>query len=209
MLEGLQFDDQHANTGYSDQPESWEPAMAPVLTESSCGSDSMYEVVDGQIVEMEPMGAREARLASLLMRYLDAYADEDGLGQAVTEALVDLTDSVGRKRRPDVMFVSSERWSLDKPIPEGEDWKVVPDLAVEIVSPSNAAVEIMDKVEEYFAAGVRAVWVIYPRQQQIYLYRSLTEVTVVAATGELAGDPVLPGFRLPLSKLFRHPVAAE
>jgi len=67
----------------------------------------------------------------------------------------------------------------------------------------------MDIVEEYFAAGVRAAWVIYPRQQQIYLYRSLTEVTVVAAMGERAGDPVLPGFRLPLSKLFRHPVAAD
>jgi Uma2 family endonuclease len=63
----------------------------------------------------------------------------------------------------------------------------------------------MDKLEEYFAAGVRLVWVVYPDQSKLYAYDSPTSVKILQATDDLIGDPVLPGFRFPLSKLFPTP----
>ena len=67
--------------------------------------DLLYEVVDGQVVELAPMGAYDIRIASVLTMYLETFARQHQLGRAVQEMLFDLT-TVQRKRRPDVVFVS-------------------------------------------------------------------------------------------------------
>jgi Uma2 family endonuclease len=67
--------------------------------------------------------------------------------------------------------------------------------------------EIMDKVREYFQAGVRLVWVFYPRHQLVHVYESLIAVRGLTRTDTLTCDPVLPGFRLPLTELFPEPPA--
>jgi Uma2 family endonuclease len=79
---------------------------------------------------------------------------------------------------------------------------VVPDWMVEIISPSNSAGEVIDKVDEYFRAGSRLVWVIYPHAQRVYVYTSPTEVTVYEGREELSADPVLPSLRLTAHALF-------
>lgn len=77
-----------------------------------------------------------------------------------------------------------------------------PDLAVEILSPSNRYSEIQEKVTEYLEGGSRLVWVVDPRKRSVTDYRSRHAVRVLTGREELDGDPVLEGFRLPLGDLF-------
>jgi Uma2 family endonuclease len=161
-----------------------------------------YEVVDGQIVENPPMGARESILASFLQDLMGPVARSNGLGRVVTETLFLLDRARKLKRRPDVAFVSIKRWSLKREVPDTESWDVVPDLTVEVISRTNSASAVASKIEEYFQAGVSLVWVIYPVTSKIYVYDSPTRVRILQLGDELDGEGVLPGFRVPLSTLF-------
>jgi Uma2 family endonuclease len=127
------------------------------------------------------------------------------VGQAVTEVLFHLPLPKERDRRPDAAFVNFQRWAKGRPMPGKENaWHVVPNLAVEVVSPHDFAEELLEKIEEYFRAGVQLVWVVYPRQQLVHVYESINQIRVVTRTGELDGGVVLPDFRLPLPEIFRE-----
>lgn len=175
------------------------------LTEQGTGlldDEPFYEVVDGKMVELASMGANEVWLAAELVGYLRNFARQRRLGRVVPEMLFDLAPAVPHKRRPDAAFVSYERWSRQREVPRAEAWDVVPNLAVEVVSPSNTSNEMIGKVAEYFQAGVECVWVIYPLQAQVYIYTSPTQVRILTSSDELDGAPVLPQFRLPVAALF-------
>jgi len=161
-----------------------------------------YEVVGGEIVENPPMGAMESILANLLQDLMVNFARSNGLGRVVVEILFYIDRARKLKRRPDVAFVSAKRWPLKRPVPQTEAWDVVPDLAVEVVSNSNTAVQIDQKIDEYFQAGVSDVWVIYPGTGKIYVYGSPTQVRVLQRGDELDGGALLPGFRVAVSTLF-------
>jgi Uma2 family endonuclease len=165
--------------------------------------DGLYEVIDGRFVE-KPMGAYECWLLAVISNSLSRYVEDNSLGRAVPEMIFDLRPTVERERRPDVAFVSFERWARNRRVPHTRSWAVVPDLAIEIVSPTNTADEVAEKLEEYFQVGVRNVWVVYPRQFKVYAYTSPTDVRVLALGDELDGGDVLPGFRLPLQKIFEQ-----
>ena len=89
--------------------------------------------------------------------------------------------------------------------PKTRSWAVVPDLAIEIVSPSNTAYEVTEKLEEYFRVGIRSVWVVYPPQSMVYVYSSPKQVRVLSEGDELDGGDMLPGFSIPLQRIFEHP----
>jgi Uma2 family endonuclease len=161
-----------------------------------------YEVVGGQMVEKPAMGAFESLLASLLSRLMANHVHDNQLGRVVCETLFLLDRGLGLKRRPDLAFVSTQRWPLRRRVPRTEAWEVVPDLAVEVVSLSNSAEQVAGKIEEYFRATVRQVWVIYPGTSKIYLYDTPTSVKILQVGDVLEGGSVLPGFRLPLEDLF-------
>lgn len=160
-----------------------------------------YEVVDGVRLEREPMGAFETVLASWLCHLINSFARGIKLGLAVNEVLFLLDAQRDLKRRPDVAFVTYARWP-EPVIARQNAWNVVPDLAVEIVSPTNLAEEIDGKVTDYFQANVRLLWVIYPESGRIYVYQSPTRVTVLERTDILDGGEVLPGFQLPIEQLY-------
>ena len=148
------------------------------------------------------MGVLETLIASLIDRQLQCYVSAQGQGWVVPEMLFDFTRVLGKKRRPDLAFVSYGRWPKEKPVPRGDAWDVVPNLAIEVVSPTNPADEVMDKIADYFQAGVERVWVVYPAHRQIYAYSSPNDVKVVDARGEVTEEALLPGFRLSMSTLF-------
>ena len=77
-----------------------------------------------------------------------------------------------------------------------------PRLAIEVVSPTNLAEDLLAKVDEYFQAGVRQVWVVYPAAARVHVHESPTQIRVLGRGDELDGGPLLPGFRLPLAELF-------
>jgi Uma2 family endonuclease len=166
--------------------------------------DGLYEVIDGRVVE-KPMGVCEVWLAKALYDLLNRYVQDNSCGRLWQEMIFDLRPTVDRERRPDVAFVSYERWARDRRMPKTRSWAVVPDLAVEVVSTTNTADEVAEKLEEYFRVGVRLFWVVYPRQVKIYTYRSPTDVRVLALGDELDGGEVLPGFRAGLDRIFEQP----
>lgn len=165
--------------------------------------DGLYEVIDGRFVE-KTLGVYETWFASVLFPILDSFARANDLGRVVQEMIFDLRPHVNRERRPDVAYVSFERWARDRRIPSGRSWGVVPDLAIEIISRKNTADEVADKLEEYFKVGMRQVWVVYPRHFKVYVYTSTTAVRVLAPDDEIDGGDVLPGFRLQVRGLFEQ-----
>ncbi|CAN5886508.1 Uma2 family endonuclease [soil metagenome] len=167
--------------------------------------EGRYEVVDGQIQEKPLMGAFEIWIASALFRALVTSPEVQDRGRFVNERLFCLDAEGKLDRRPDLAYVSFERWPRERPIPRVAAWEVVPDLAIEVISPSNKSVDDAAKLEEYFRAGVRGVWVVYPDVAKVYAYESPTTVTILPREGVLEGGDVLPGFRLELAELLEMP----
>lgn len=163
----------------------------------------LFEIIDGKIVELPPMSSYAVRIASNLAKAIAVQTQLTPVGEAVVEQIFNLRLSLDRNRRPDVAFVSYERWPQDRPQPmEGDIWDVVPDLMVEIISPSDKAEELLTKIREYFEAGARQVWAIYPRERLAYLYDSLVKLRIITDKEDLTGGDVIPGFQLPLASLF-------
>jgi len=187
-------------------------ADEPVLAtpEAALDLDEHFEIIDGQRVELPPMSAYTSRIASRLGYKLNEFAQAHALGEAVTETIFRLPLPVGRNRRPDVAMVSYQRWPKGKLMPYKDNaWDVVPELAVEVISPSDLADEILEKIEEFFRAGVLLVWVVFPRQGLVYVYESEGKIQVFTRADELDGGAILPGFRLPLTALFVEEPSAQ
>ena len=105
----------------------------------------------------------------------------------------------GNVRAPDIGFVALGRFEGEK-APAGFT-SVIPDLAVEVLSPEDRPRFVLDKVGEFLEAGVRLVWVIDPEGRQATRYRSITDVRTIVAEDELDGVDVLPGFRCRLAEI--------
>jgi len=164
--------------------------------------DMLYEVVDGKIVE-KLVGAYEGDIAGILYHFLRMFASTNRSGRAFIEVIFCIDQARNLQRRPDVAFVSDARWPADRRPPKKVAvWDMVPDLAIEVVNPSNSAGEVLKKVHEYFKAGVRAVWIIYPEQEEVYVYASPARIQVLQVGQELDGGDLIPGFRLPVATLF-------
>jgi Uma2 family endonuclease len=160
-----------------------------------------YEVIDGVRVERESMGGFEMVLASWLCHLITSFAAGKKLGLAVNEVLFVLNASHNLQRRPDMAFVSYARWSTSVVAREPAR-NVVPDLAIEILSPTNLAEEIDCRITDYFQSKVRLLWVFYPDSGRVYVYQLPTHVSLLERTDTLDGGEVLPGFRLPVAQLY-------
>jgi Uma2 family endonuclease len=183
-----------------------EPAIRDVASREMpefpmVSSDVLYEVVDGRILE-KPVGAQEVDIATILVQILGAFARSNRLGRVFSELVFLIDPKKNRQRRPDVSFVSDARWPYRRRLPRVAVLEVIPDLAIEVVSPSNSAYEVQEKIQDYFAAGVTEVWIIYPEQRQLQRLTSPTRIEVIQAGEDLEGGPLLPGFRMRLAELF-------
>jgi Uma2 family endonuclease len=164
------------------------------------GDDILYEIVDNEVRVLPPMGARESFLASALFRVLSNFAWDQSLGLVVAKMLFLLNRATNLQRRPDLALVSFERWPRGRAVPKSPAWEVVPNLAIEVVSPSNLANDVVEKIEDYFLAGVQRVWVIYPEVEKLYDYNSPTSVRILTPDESLDGGDILPGLRVPLTE---------
>jgi Uma2 family endonuclease len=175
----------------------------------SPANDVLYEVVNGRQVEKPPLSAYENRLASKLVRHLEEFGDTRQLGRAVCETLFVLEAEDRLRRKPDVAFVSFLRWPKHQRVPRTPAWDVIPELAVEAISPADLAEEIAQRIHEYFQKDVKQVWVIYPTVELVYVCESPTRVRILTREDDLDGGAILPGFRLPLAWLFESGTASD
>jgi Uma2 family endonuclease len=166
-------------------------------------NEGRYEIIDGQRVELPPMSLLASILTSDLVPAINYFGQEHQLGQAVAETLFQLPPPVNRTRRPDVAFVSFKRWPVGKVVAaKANAWEVVPDLAIEVISPSDLMEEVLEKIEEYFRSGVLQVWVVYPLRRMVHGYESMQTIHGLTAADDLLSGSILPDFRLPLKSLF-------
>jgi Uma2 family endonuclease len=163
--------------------------------------EARYEFVDGHYEEL-PMSYREDGIASELGARLTMFARAQGLGRGRIGTLFRMSPAGRQERRPDVAFVSYGRWPRQHALGGTNAAPVCPELAVEVVSPTDAVHDLLAKVHEYFAVGVLLVWVVLPNVRQVYVYESPTAVRILTEADELDGGTVLPGFRLPVRELF-------
>jgi Uma2 family endonuclease len=181
--------------------------VEPVLATPPAVRDDepFYEVVNGKRVELPPMRVYARVIAGELAHLLAGHGATQSLGRAFAELLfrLPLARDRDRNRQPDAAFISYARWPKDRPLPRaGDSWDVVPDVAVEVISPSDRVEELFDKIAEYLEAGVQQVWVLFPSLQMMQVYESLTKVRGLTGADELDGGAVLPGFRTPVAALF-------
>jgi Uma2 family endonuclease len=164
-------------------------------------SDCREELDRGVLVRMPPAGALHGCLASRMAHLLEANLEDNPAGVVCG---ADTGFILGRApdtvRAPDASFVARERVPAGGP--PAAYWPLTPDLAVEVVSPSDRIDELDEKIEQYFAAGTRLVWVLHARPRTLHAYRSPSDVRVLGVDDELSGEPVLFGFRCPLRRVF-------
>ena len=161
--------------------------------------DRLYELVDGVLVE-KAMGMQESFLAVLFVRLLGNYVDRLNLGFVLgADGMVRLAP--GLIRIPDVSFISWNKFP-NRRIPDWPMLQFAPDLAVEILSPSNTPKEMDHKVHDYFNLGVKLVWYVDPVKRTVQVITSSEQYTLLEGDQTLTGDPLLPGFVLPLKDLF-------
>jgi Uma2 family endonuclease len=159
----------------------------------------LCELVEGVLVE-KAMGFTESRLAIYVATLLNTFVLPRNAGIVTgSDGTVELFPDL--VRIPDVAFTSWDRLPGRRgpaaPIP-----RVVPNLAVEVLSTSNTPGEMAVKRHDYFTAGVQLVWEIDPRTRTATVYTSPTDATPLGAADNLTGGTVLPGFVLPLAQLF-------
>lgn len=154
--------------------------------------DARLELSKGLLVREPQPEARHGAVVVNVLRALDAVARDRQLGRAVVEAGFLLTETPPTVRRPDAAFVSFGRWPAGS-LPDGF-WPFAPDLAVEVVSPSNTAADMQEKVLQYLAAGTEIVWVVQPRTRTVEVWRPGLDVRVLREDDPLEGGGVLPGF---------------
>jgi Uma2 family endonuclease len=160
-----------------------------------------YELVDGELREMAPAGARHGRVAMKLASRLDRHVEVNRLGMVLAaETGFRISRNPDTVRTPDVSFVARERIPPEGP-PEGY-WDLAPDLAVEVVSPNDTAAQVQSKVQMWLEYGVRLVWVVYPKTRAIMAHKSLKEITTFTAEDTLDGGQVVSGFECAVAEIF-------
>ena len=163
--------------------------------------EALCEVVDGVQVELPEMSVRSNIVKSRLHSRLAPFVEQHNLGIAAVETMFILDAKRDLQRRPDVAFVSFGRWPAEKEIPWEGEWEVIPDLCVEVTSPTDLFHDVLAKTLEYLSYGVHQVWVVSPVEQQIHVYESPRKVSILGPGDTLTCER-LPGFALPVADLF-------
>ncbi len=159
------------------------------------------DLVDGQIVEV-PMGSISSWIGGELVFLVRLFLRSSELGWVFPQetGMTIWPDRPGHVRKPDLVFVRKGRLPGGTP-PAG--WlTVVPDLVVEVVSPGDEIEAFEAKLDEFRAAGIPLIWVIYPGTRRAHVLGANRSRTEIAPDGIVDGEDVLPGFSCKLADLF-------
>ncbi len=161
---------------------------------------SREELVRGKVVTMSPPGFEHGEMQLNIGSLLKQFVRVHQLGRIVTESGVVTKRSPDSVCGPDIAFWCRERLPLNVRIVGYPD--IAADLCVEVLSPDERPNRILQKLGEYFACGVRMVWLIDPEARTATVFREPTEGRLLCEDARLTGEDVLPGFECLVAELF-------
>jgi len=167
--------------------------------------EGRYELEEGVIKEMAPAGEEHGVIAAGIIYRLTKFVKENKLGVTTTsETGYKLSSDPDTVKAPDAAYKSNKRLS-EGGITKGYSG-VMPELVVEVTSPSDSSGEILKKVNMWLKAGVLEVWIVDCRSKKIIIYRSGGESKILEENDELEGGAILPGFRYSVKEIFEYGV---
>jgi Uma2 family endonuclease len=158
-----------------------------------------HEIDAGKLITLPPVKSLHSRIARSVFIAVQACLDDVGLSEAFSEAGYILSEDPLTIRQPDVSVLSKDRIAATD---ADSYFQGAPDLAVEIVSPSDSAQDLEIKIEQYLQAGARQVWVLYPKTKNIHVFSSGRSPRILDENQTLEGGDLLPGFSVRVASLF-------
>jgi Uma2 family endonuclease len=164
--------------------------------------DISYELVDGLLVE-KPVSVLSSLIAGIIYHMLFGHCLSNRLGLVLPPetGYQCFPDSPDKVRKPDVSFIRAGRLTREQLMEEGF-CSVVPDLAVEVLSPNDLVYVVDQKVREYRRAGVLLTWIVNPETRTVKVYRADRPFAELEENDELSGEEVVPGFRVVIRDIF-------
>ena len=160
-----------------------------------------HELVAGELRMMLPSGWKHGEVVSELHILLGRYIKDNALGRLFSaETGFLIASDPDTVRAPDIAFIAKE--NLPTIDPSDAFWPGAPDLAVEVLSPSDRTGEVDEKIQDWLNAGVRLVWIVDPKLCIVTAYRSATDVATHTADDELKGGQIVAGFRCMIADIF-------
>ena len=178
------------------QTRTYTPADLLAMPDSSG-----VELVDGNLVE-KPVSALSAFVETKILARLENFCDarKTAVVLSSTNGIQCFPNEPNKVRKPDAAVFKRERFTREH-LMEGFV-SIAPDLAVEVVSTHDEFAEVIEKVEEYLAAGIPLVWIIDPENEIVIIHRRDGSVTKLRKNDELSGENILPGFTCKVAELF-------
>ena len=159
------------------------------------------ELIRGELCETMPSGGRHGEVVMRAGFFLNGFIMPRRLGRlAGSDSGVLIERDPDTVREPDIAFISAERLPLD--IEVTGYYEVVPDLIVEVVSPSDSPREVMDKALMWLSFGARMVWAVNPESRSVDVYRPGERTISLTESDTLDGFDILPSFTCPIADLF-------
>ncbi len=158
-----------------------------------------YELHNGVLIEVPGSAFKQTRLAAWIIYLLTTFVEERKLGGTVTSSDGTFALSKYNTRIPDVAYVTAENAARQD---QDHYAQGAPDLAIEVVSPSNSGTEMQQRAGEYINAGSRLVWIVNATKRSIDVYRAGGTRTVLGMDDVIDGADVLPGLALPIRRIF-------
>jgi Uma2 family endonuclease len=192
---------------------SWRRLPLRVRMADSLSDDELFDLcqanrglriertAEGELIIMPPTGGETGRQNAEIVRLLGNWSATEGTGVVFDSSTGFLLPN-GAERSPDAAWVRRARWEALTPAQRGKFPPLCPDFVIELRSPSDDLAEQQAKMEEYRACGAALGWLIDPTTRRAFVYRPDAQVEALDDPTELAADPILPGFVLPLASVW-------
>jgi len=178
--------------------------MTPVTAEQLLHMPSdgcRYELLAGELRMMSPGGWRHGEVGGWLHALIGNYLVQRRIGKLFfAETGFIISRDPDTVRAPDIAFVHNDHLPAD--LPDDAFWPGAPDLAVEVVSPSDIYREVDEKAKAWLAAGAQLVWVVNHIERTVSVYRAGEVALTLTEAEELSGEDLLPGFRCRIAEIF-------
>ena len=158
------------------------------------------ELINGRVVPTMPTGRGHGSSEAKITTRLTTHAEATGRGEVMTgEVGIYIRRDPDTVRAADILFISHERLARSAP---SSYLDVAPELVVEVFSPTDRWNKVLEKLADYFSAGVDRVWVLIPGLRRVLAYRSPVDAVQLDEGEILADEEILPGFSVSVAELF-------